>query len=94
MRGPEKAGPLLVHGVTLAPGTLDDLGMLAEMAKAADAVVHTAFHHDFSRYVESAVQDRRAIEAMGEALVGTPRPMLVTLGLLGLPPDASEQYVV
>lgn len=94
VRSPEKAGPLVAQGVTLTPGTLDDLDKLAEEAKAADAVVHTAFHHDFSRYAESAEQDKRAIEAMGEALVGTPRPMLVTSGLLGLPRDASEQDLV
>ena len=94
VRSPKKAGPLLAHGVTLAPGTLDDLAMRAEIAKAADAVMDTAFYHDFSWYAESAEQNRRAIEAMGEALVDTPRPMLVTSGLLVLPPDASEQDVV
>ncbi len=58
----------------------------------ADAVFHLAFNHDFSRFAENATQDRRAIEAMGEALHGSDTPFLVTSGVALLAPGriASE----
>ena len=53
---------------------------------AADAVIHTAFNHDFSKFAENAEQDRRAIEALCSTLEGSERPLLVTSGLAWLAP--------
>lgn len=61
-------------------GDLADLESLRAGARNADAVIHTAFIHDFSRMKENCEIDRRAIEAMGEELVGTERLMIVTSG--------------
>ena len=85
-RSQEKATALAAKGADVLRGTLDDLGLLAEAAGNADAVIHLAFNHDFSKYAENSEQDRRAIEAMGEALVGTDKPILVTTGLAMLAP--------
>ena len=85
-RSEEKAAGLAAKGAEVLRGTLDDLGLLAEAAGHADAVMHLAFEHDFSRYARNSEQDRRAIEAMGEALVGTDKPLLVTAGLAMLAP--------
>ena len=90
VRSPGKAAPLTDAGVEVMQATLDDLDALRRHAAAADAVIHTAFDHDFSRFAENAAQDRRAIEAMGRALEGTDKPIIVTSGLSGLPLNATE----
>ena len=86
----DKAAALVDAGARIVEGTLDDLDTLRDAASAADAVVHTAFNHDFSKFAENAEQDRRAIEVLGSALEGSQRPLLVTSGLSGLPRGATE----
>ncbi len=61
-------------------GTLEDPDSLASGAAQADAVIHTAFDHDFSRFVENCEKDRRVIEAMAGALAGSDRPLIITSG--------------
>ncbi|MBS0245752.1 MAG: SDR family oxidoreductase [Proteobacteria bacterium] len=72
------AAALKAAGAEVQQGSLEDLGSLQRGAKAADAVIHTAFNHDFSRFVQSCEDDRRVVEAMGEALAGTNKPLIVT----------------
>lgn len=83
-RSADKAKAATEAGATVVEGTLDDLDLLRTSAGGADAVVHTAFNHDWAHFAESAAQDARAIAALGDALVGTDKSMLVTSGL-GLP---------
>ena len=85
-RSTEKATSLAAKGATVLQATLDDLDDLAAAADDADAVIHLAFNHDFSKYAENSEQDRRAIMAMGTALAGTDKPILVTTGLAMLAP--------
>lgn len=85
-RSDDKAPALAALGATVLRGTLDDLHILADAAAAADAVVHTAFSHDFSRFAEGAKQDQRAIEALGGALEGSDRQLLVTSGVALIAP--------
>ncbi len=61
-------------------GTLENPDSLASGAAQADAVIHTAFDHDFSRFMENCEKDRRAIEAMAGALAGSDRPLIITSG--------------
>lgn len=84
---------LVAGGAKVLRATLEDLDALRGAAAAADAVIHTAFNHDFSRFAENAQQDQRVIEALGSALAGSARPLLVTSGLSGLPSGASEADV-
>src|SRR5690242_2632663 len=61
-------------------GSLEDLEILRRGAAEADGVIHLAFIHDFSKFVENGQIDKRAIEAIGEVLVGTNKPFVVTSG--------------
>jgi nucleoside-diphosphate-sugar epimerase len=61
-------------------GTLEDPDSLRRGAEHADAVIHTAFDHDFSRFVENCEKDKRAIAALGSALAGSDRPLVITSG--------------
>ncbi len=69
---------LQAAGATAHRGTLEDIDSLARGAAQADAVIHTAFDHDFSRFAENCETDRRAIAAMADALVGSDRPLVIT----------------
>jgi nucleoside-diphosphate-sugar epimerase len=86
VRSPEKAAAIAAAGTDIVTGTLDDLDTLRDAAWAADAVIHTAFNHDFSRFAENALQDQRAIETLGDTLAGSGRPLLVTSGVALLAP--------
>src|ERR1700738_2837944 len=68
--------------VNVHRGSLQDLESLRSGAAAADAVIHTAFIHDFSNYGPAAEADKRAIESLGGELVGSDRPLIVTSGTL------------
>ena len=59
---------------------MEDLDSLKRGVAEADGVIHTAFIHDFSKFVENCEIDRRAITAMGEVLAGSDRPLVVTSG--------------
>ena len=86
VRNAQKAQALVALGMQVVNGTLDDHQLLHDGASRADAVIHTAFNHDFSRFSENCAQDERAIQILGEALHGSDRPLLVTSGVAMIAP--------
>ncbi len=80
-RDEAKAAALKATGAEAVAGTLDDLEGLKRGAAQCDGVIHLAFKHDdFSQFAANSEADRHAIGALGEALSGTHRPLVVTSG--------------
>lgn len=84
-------------GAQVHRGTLEEPETLAQGADAADAVIHTAFDHDFSRFAENCAKDARVIGAIADALAGSDRPLIITSGV-GLggrgPGELAVEHVV
>ncbi|SMF88866.1 Nucleoside-diphosphate-sugar epimerase [Azospirillum oryzae] len=80
-RSGDGARALEAAGAEPHHGTLEDPASVRSGAERADAVIHTAFDHDFSRFVENCEKDRHVIGALGEVLKGSPRPLLITSGV-------------
>jgi nucleoside-diphosphate-sugar epimerase len=79
-RTDEAAAALHKAGAGVHRGSMEDLDSLRAGVDAADGVIHTAFNHDFSRFAENALTESRAVDALGEALRGSERPLIVTSG--------------
>jgi nucleoside-diphosphate-sugar epimerase len=79
-RSDENAVALNKLGADVHRGSLQDLESLKSGARDADGVIHLAFIHDFTKFAENGAIDKTAIEAMGDVLVGTNKPFIVTSG--------------
>ena len=88
-RSDASATALGTAGAEALRGSLDDLEELRSAAAARDGVIHLAFKHEeaFSGdFPAATAADRRAIEALGTALEGSDRPLVIASGLSGHAP--------
>jgi nucleoside-diphosphate-sugar epimerase len=74
------AEALRAVGAEVQHGNLEDLDSLRDGASQSDGVIHLAFNHDFSRFQQNCDDDVKAIVAMGEVLLGSKRPLIMTSG--------------
>ena len=81
-RGDAGAEQLKAAGAEVHLGTLEDLDSLRSGATGMDAVVNLAFNHDFSKFAQSAEDERKAIEALGSVL--QPGKLLIVTSGTGL----------
>jgi len=86
-RSDAAAEVVAARGAEVRRGDLDDLEGLRHAAAESDGVIHLAFKHeamisgDFTSAVEA---DLRALQALGEPLQGTNKPLVSTGGTLML----------
>jgi nucleoside-diphosphate-sugar epimerase len=86
-RSDSSAVALEAAGAEVVRGDLGDLDVLSAAAAAADGVIHLAFRHDLMAggdYQGAAAADLAAIRALGAALEGTGKPLVITSGTLML----------
>ena len=69
-------------GAEALRGDLTDLDSLRRGATGMDAVVNLAFNHDWSKWVQNAADEIKAIEALGSVLA--PGKLLVVTSGIGL----------
>ncbi len=94
-RSDASADKLAAAGAEVHRGLLEDLASLRRGAALADGVVHCAFIHDFSKFAENSAIDKRAIDALGETLEGSDKPLIATSGVALLRPGvvSTEEMV-
>jgi nucleoside-diphosphate-sugar epimerase len=85
-RSEASARAISAMGAQVLRGDLNDRASLEAGAARTEGVVHLGFIHDFGNWLASVETDRRAIEALGAALEGSRRPLVIASGLAGLTP--------
>ena len=84
-RSDSSAAAIEAAGAEALRGDLDDLDTLRAGAAGTDGVIHLAFKHDFTDLAGSIGADRNAIEAMGSALEGSGKALVIASGTPAIP---------
>ncbi len=93
-RSDASADALRAAGAEPVAGGLGDLSVLRAGADGADGVIHLAFANDFSSpeaLANAVAEEGSALTAMGEALVGSDRPLVACSGTPAVPGRASTE---
>ena len=84
-RSEASATRLRAAGALVHRGDLADPDGLAAAAAACDGVIHLAFIHDFEHFAASVQADARAVDALGAALAGSNKPLVIASGTPAVP---------
>ena len=88
-RSDRAAAHLEACGGAVLRGDLDDQEVLRAGARDSDGVIHLAFKHEIAfspdGFATAATSERQAIEAIGEALAGSDRPLVIASGTPAVP---------
>ncbi len=82
-RSDASAGAVEAAGASPLRGSLGDLDVLRTGAEGADGVIHLAFANDFSSpeaLARAVADETAALTTLGEALVGSDRPLVTVSG--------------
>jgi len=93
-RSDSSAATATAMGADVLRGDLADLGTLRTGAETTDGVIHLAFANDFSspEAVAAAVaEESAALATLGDALVGSDRPLVTVAGTPFVPGRASTE---
>lgn len=77
-RNEEAEAKLNAKNIETVRGKLDDFDVLKNAARDADAVIHTAFSHNFEDYNDAVKLDREVIKSFAEVLAQTNKPLIIT----------------
>lgn len=80
-RSDSSAQKIINAGAQVHRGDLDDLASIQQGAAGCEAVIHTGFNHDFSKFKANCEADRQVIGALAETLKGSARPLIITSGI-------------
>src|SRR5271155_1844232 len=86
-RSDTAAAAVTALGASVHRGDLDDLGNLVKAAADSDGVIHLAFNHEQMRagdYATPIRGDLAVLNAIGDALAGTGKPLVAASGTLAL----------
>lgn len=78
-------------GAEPLPGDIADLDVLKRAASATDGVAYLAFSHDFSDVGDAIEAEARAVAALGDALIGTGKPLVLAGGTPAVPGRPSTE---
>jgi nucleoside-diphosphate-sugar epimerase len=79
-RSDEAEAKLAEMGIEPLRGDLTDVESLKRGASQADAVIHTAFIHDFADFNGAVETEKSAIAAFADAVAETNKPFIATTG--------------
>jgi nucleoside-diphosphate-sugar epimerase len=79
-RSESSAATISQLGAEPLRGDVADLDVLKQAAGDTDGVIYLAFNHDFTQAGDSMGDEARAVGALGEALVGTGKPLVLAGG--------------
>jgi len=80
-RSDEGVKTLKALGAEILRGDVENANDLRDGAKRTDAMIHTAFNHDFSKFLANCETDRKVIETLGDALAGTEKLLVISSGV-------------